>query len=339
MIKTIYLDMDGVLCDFKSAVVDKNIYNPTKNTINWDLLKSLGSEFWANLQWIREGQRLYAWLFKFCIEQKITLCILSSIGFREGKVGKQQWIEKEDTGTESVSQAKKGLASDSFKRAVRLHSTFASSGPLSTDQILEYYNQHDDHRGLLFHLEMAGLAAIDPERLEGYTPKDFIPEWMLTTQYEVEGATYTYYDLWMQNKPFAYAIISGNYQMLLWQLADVLASDMMDEEGHLLDASPKVQVLRKILAEENDWDSWTPQTPIYLMHHPKDGGVPYEPAHQLYQSFASRGGNVFWADDTLPFILESDPMVIHFAISYLDIFRALSCEFPSEMSTTLQSIN
>ena len=33
------------------------------------------------------------------------------------------------------------------------------------------------------------------------------------------------------------------------------------------------------------------------------------------------------------------PMVIHFAISYFDIFRALSCEFPSEMSTTLQSIN
>ena len=97
MIKTIYLDMDGVLCDFKSAVVDKNIYNPTKNTINWDLLKSLGSEFWANLQWIREGQRLYAWLFMFCIEQKITLCILSSIGFREGKVGKQQWIENHIT--------------------------------------------------------------------------------------------------------------------------------------------------------------------------------------------------------------------------------------------------
>lgn len=30
---------------------------------------------------------------------------------------KQQWIEKEDTGSESASQAKKGLASDSFKRA------------------------------------------------------------------------------------------------------------------------------------------------------------------------------------------------------------------------------
>ena len=97
MIKTIYLDMDGVLCDFKSAVVDKYIYDPTKNTINWDMLKSMGSEFWANLQWIREGQRLYAWLYKFCIEQRITLCLLSSIGFREGKVGKQQWIDKHVT--------------------------------------------------------------------------------------------------------------------------------------------------------------------------------------------------------------------------------------------------
>ena len=30
---------------------------------------------------------------------------------------KQQWVEKEDTGTESFSEAEKGLASDSFKRA------------------------------------------------------------------------------------------------------------------------------------------------------------------------------------------------------------------------------
>lgn len=30
---------------------------------------------------------------------------------------KNQWIEKEDTGTESNTEAEKGLASDSFKRA------------------------------------------------------------------------------------------------------------------------------------------------------------------------------------------------------------------------------
>jgi hypothetical protein len=31
--------------------------------------------------------------------------------------GKKQWVEKEDTGTESFTEAEKGLASDSFKRA------------------------------------------------------------------------------------------------------------------------------------------------------------------------------------------------------------------------------
>lgn len=30
---------------------------------------------------------------------------------------KKQWVEKEDTGTESMTEAEKGLASDSFKRA------------------------------------------------------------------------------------------------------------------------------------------------------------------------------------------------------------------------------
>ena len=32
-------------------------------------------------------------------------------------IDKQQWVSKEDTGTESFSEAEKGLASDSFKRA------------------------------------------------------------------------------------------------------------------------------------------------------------------------------------------------------------------------------
>lgn len=93
MIKTIYLDMDGVLCDFKSAVVDKRIYDPKKNKINWGMLKEMGAEFWSDLQWLREGQRLYAWLYKYCIDQKITLCVLSSIGFEEGKKGKHAWIK------------------------------------------------------------------------------------------------------------------------------------------------------------------------------------------------------------------------------------------------------
>ena len=230
------------------------------------------------------------------------------------------------------------MASDSFKQSIRLHSTLAASGPLATDKILEYDNQQEDHKALLFHLQMTGLGAIDPERLEGYTLKEFIPEWMLTTPYELEGKSYIYYDLWMTDNAITYFLVTGDAKMYQWQLADVLAPDMLDGEGHLLDSSPKVQLLRKILAEENDWESWTPKTPTYIMHHPKDGGVPYEPSYQLYQSFASRGGNVFWKDDSLPFILESNPLITHYCTGLFDVVRALTCEFPSEMSTTLQPI-
>ena len=293
------------------------------------------------------GERVFCFLSNKAMAQQMADCVEAAL-----ELLKQRRITLADDGYSTcwgISMGAPGAlaftryyeteAADSFKHAVRLHSTLAASGPLAADQVLEYYNQQDDHKALLFHLQMAGLEAIDPQRMGGYTLKDFIPEWMLTTQYELEGATYTYYDLWMMDRSFMLIFIFGDYQMLQWQLPDILAPDMLDSEGHLLDASPKVQVLRKILAEENDWDSWTPQTPTYLMHHPEDGGVPYEPSHRLYQSFASRGGNVFWKDDTLPYILEGNPMVTHFAISYFDIFRALSCEFPSEMSTTLQSIN
>lgn len=293
------------------------------------------------------GERVFCFLSSKAMARQMADCVEAAL-----ELLKQRRITLADDGYSTcwgISMGAPGAlaftryyeteAADSFKHAVRLHSTLAASGPLAADQVLEYYNQQDDHKALLFHLQMAGLEAIDPQRMGGYTLKDFIPEWMLTTQYELEGATYTYYDLWMMDRPFMQIFIFGDYQMLQWQLPDIIAPDMLDSEGHLLDASPKVQVLRKILAEENDWDSWTPQTPTYLMHHPEDGGVPYEPSHQLYQSFASRGGNVFWKDDTLPYILEGNPMVTHFAISYFDIFRALSCEFPSEMSSTLQSIN
>lgn len=42
---------------------------------------------------------------------------------------KKTWIEKEDTGTESNTEAEKGLASDSFKRACFTGESDASSTP------------------------------------------------------------------------------------------------------------------------------------------------------------------------------------------------------------------
>ena len=69
---------------YKDARVDMNVLDDTVGAFNWK----------------REHSRENA------------NCIVSI-----WDAEKQQWISKEDTGTESQSEAQKGLASDSFKRA------------------------------------------------------------------------------------------------------------------------------------------------------------------------------------------------------------------------------
>ena len=76
---------DGLsLLLYKDARVDQNVLDETVGPMNW--------------------QRHHSRENKNC-----TVSIWDE--------DKQQWIEKEDTGTESYTEAEKGLASDSFKRA------------------------------------------------------------------------------------------------------------------------------------------------------------------------------------------------------------------------------
>lgn len=69
---------------YKDARVDQNILDETVGCMNWQK------------RYVRDNAN----------------CI---VGIWDET--KQQWVEKEDTGTESFSEAEKGLASDSFKRA------------------------------------------------------------------------------------------------------------------------------------------------------------------------------------------------------------------------------
>ena len=69
---------------YKDARVDQNILDETVGAMNWQK------------RYVRDNAN----------------CI---VGIWDND--KQQWVEKEDTGTESFSEAEKGLASDSFKRA------------------------------------------------------------------------------------------------------------------------------------------------------------------------------------------------------------------------------
>lgn len=89
-IDTIYLDMDGVICDFCGACADIDAIEHYK--VDWEKVHAAGIDFWANMKWTNEGERFYKWLEKFCDEEGIDLCILSQVNYNDGVNGKIEWL-------------------------------------------------------------------------------------------------------------------------------------------------------------------------------------------------------------------------------------------------------
>lgn len=92
MIKTIFLDMDGVICDFRKQC--EKFHCIDKNQVNWEIIYDEGPEFWENIEWTKDGLFFYKWLRQLCKEENIDLYILTSVNFRDGKIGKLNWLKK-----------------------------------------------------------------------------------------------------------------------------------------------------------------------------------------------------------------------------------------------------
>jgi len=99
--KTIYIDMDGVLCDFDKKYRElfntstKEVRDKKDNALyrkNWDIF--LDNQGFSSLEWFEGGQEL----IKFLETLDVQLCILSSAGgfHRQRMVMSQklEWLTK-----------------------------------------------------------------------------------------------------------------------------------------------------------------------------------------------------------------------------------------------------
>ena len=104
----LYCDMDGVIVDFEhgynrltgrdapgfSSPYDKNEF--------WSAITKAGAEFWADLEWMPDGQQLWDYIKQY--NPKLLTAPSMDPSSKEGKL---QWIEKHIPGTKAIfKQAK-----------------------------------------------------------------------------------------------------------------------------------------------------------------------------------------------------------------------------------------
>ena len=88
----IYVDMDGVLCDFVLAAkrATGQDWTGLRSGQDWESIKNT-KNFWANMPWTRDGKQLWSYISKYKPH------ILSAFSPEDPncKPGKMRWLRKE----------------------------------------------------------------------------------------------------------------------------------------------------------------------------------------------------------------------------------------------------
>ena len=95
--KKVFVDMDGVLCDFIAAANDLfqlknfNQWNKMKKT-HWREIKQEGTKFWADMSWTKDGKKLWDYIISNYKDVQILSAHPMDKG--ESELGKRLWLRR-----------------------------------------------------------------------------------------------------------------------------------------------------------------------------------------------------------------------------------------------------
>jgi len=118
----IFLDMDGVICDWDQGVKDLGP-EPAKGLaedateadkqVMYKAINKAGESFWADLKWTKDGKDLWK------VVEKFNPVLLSSPGQFEGAAsGKQTWVKNNLPGTSLYLSDSKSEYIDPYELSV-----------------------------------------------------------------------------------------------------------------------------------------------------------------------------------------------------------------------------
>lgn len=97
----LYVDMDGVLTDFNKGYYDLTGIDLRGSFRSdpkfWEPIDRAGYNFWVNLDWTKDGKKLWKYIEKYSPE------ILSAPSREnDSRIGKHDWVKRELAGTHLI---------------------------------------------------------------------------------------------------------------------------------------------------------------------------------------------------------------------------------------------